>query len=207
MRPVLFRITNNLKIGGVQRRLRALLPLLTDDFEVHIVTYRDKGVFFDELAELGVHTHFLPRSGSFDPIAITRLAMLLRRHRADIVHTHSFGGNVFGILAAALAGVKVRIGQMHSQGNHWYGKTAFRKRKQIVEETLIHRFFSHKVLFVSEQCQKHFQNHTDLPDSHLEVLHNGLSFPDPESLRPIRKSSLGIDSQECVIGFIGRITQ
>jgi glycosyltransferase involved in cell wall biosynthesis len=207
MKPVLFRITNNLKVGGVQKRLRALLPLLTDDFEVHIVTYRDKGVFFDELADLGVHTHFLPRSGSFDPIAIARLAMLLRRHNADIVHTHSFGGNIFGTLAAALAGVRVRVGQVHLCDLHWYGKSGLRRRKQILEETLIHRALTHKVLFVSEQSRDHFQHHTRLPDSMLEILHNGMVFPDRSMLTPVSKADLKIKAHEKVIGFVGRIAK
>jgi glycosyltransferase involved in cell wall biosynthesis len=207
MRPVLFRITNNLKVGGVQRRLRALLPQLTSDFEVHIVTYRDKGVFFDELAELGVHTHFLPRRGSLDPIAIARLALLLRRHKADIVHTHSFGGNIFGILAAALAGVRVRVGQVHLCDLHWYGKNRWRRKKQILEETLIHRTLTHKILFVSKQSRDHFKRHTKLPGSMLEILHNGMEFPDRFALTPVSRSTFGIGEHEIVIGFVGRIAK
>ena len=41
-------------VSAMHEELRALLPLLMDDYDVHIVTYKDKGVFFDELAELGV---------------------------------------------------------------------------------------------------------------------------------------------------------
>jgi glycosyltransferase involved in cell wall biosynthesis len=182
-------------------------PLLADNFEVHVVTYRDKGIFFDELAELGVRTHFLPRSGSWDPIAIARLAMLLRSCRADIVHTHSFGGNIFGILAAALAGVRVRVGQVHLCDLHWYGKSGWRRKKQILEETLVHRTLTQKVLFVSEQSRDHFQRHTKLPDSMLEILHNGMEFPDRFALNPVSRSTLGIDKHEIVIGFVGRIAK
>ena len=204
-KPVLFRITNNLKVGGVQRRLRALLPLLTERYEVHIVTYKVKGVFFDELAELGVHTHFMPRKGHWSPVAIWKLAQLFRKHKADIVHTHSFGGNIFGILAAALARVPVRIGQMHSRGLHWYGSTALRRKKQIFEEKLVHRLFSHKVLFVSRESKKYFQSQTGLPESMLQVLYNGLHFP--AKVERASRAELNIPENKTLIGFVGRLTK
>lgn len=204
-KPVLFRVTNNLKIGGIQRRLRALLPLLTDDYDVHIVTYKDKGVLFDELAELGVTTHFLPRKGHWDPVAIWKLARLFRKHRADIVHTHSFGGNIFGILAAALARVPVRVGQVHLSELHWYGTSALRRKKQMLEERLVHRFFSHKVLFVSRESHDYFQKHTGLPGTMLTILHNGLALPD--AVTPAPQPELGLPEGRKLIGFVGRITR
>lgn len=194
-----------MKIGGIQRRLRALLPLLTDDYDVHIVTYKDKGVFFDELAELGVKTHFLPRKGHWSPAAIWKLARLFRKHRADIVHTHSFGGNIFGILAAALARVPVRIGQVHLCELHWNGTSTLRRKKQMLEERLVHRLFSHKVLFVSRESRDYFQKHTGLPGVMLTVLHNGLALPD--AIRPAPRTELDLPEDRKLIGFVGRISR
>lgn len=204
-KPVLFRVTNNLKVGGVQKRLRALLPLLTEHYEVHVVTYKDRGVFFDELAQLGVHTHFLPRKGHWNPVAIWRLAKLFRKHRADIVHTHSFGGNIFGILAAALARVPVRIGQVHSRGLHWYGTSASRKWKQIIEESFVHRLFSHQVVFVSEESLAFFQSKTGLPKHMLSVIHNGMALT--TSRPPLTREDLKLPVSIPLIGFVGRLTQ
>ncbi len=204
-KPVLFRVTNNLKVGGVQRRLRSLLPLLMEHYEVHVVTYKDKGVFFDELAALGVHTHFLPRKGHWNPAAIWRLARLFHKHRADIVHTHSFGGNIFGILAAALARVPVRIGQVHLSDLHWYGATAVRRKKQIIEERLVHRLFSNRVLFVSNESREYFKKHTRLPDSMLTVLHNGLDLPG--TTEAASRMELGLPEGKKIVGFVGRLTR
>ena len=204
-KPVLFRVTNNLKVGGVQRRLRALLPLLTEHYEVHVVTYKEKGAFFDELAALDVHTHFLPRKGHWSPLAIRKLAALFRKHQADIVHTHSFGGNIFGILAAALARVPVRIGQVHLSELHWYGRTPLRRKKQMFEETIVHRLFSHKILFVSRESRDYFQRHTRLPDSMLRILHNGLDLPDEATAA--HRTELGIPEDRSLIGFVGRLSK
>jgi len=204
-KPVLFRVTNNLKVGGVQRRLRALLPLLTEHYEVHIVTYKEKGVLFDELAELGVHTHFLPRKGHWNPVAIWKLARLFHKHKADIVHTHSFGGNIFGILAAALARVPMRVGQVHLSDLHWYGTTAMRRKKQMLEERLVHRLFSHKVLFVSRESREYFKRHTRLPDKMLTILHNGLDLPG--IIEAASRKELGLPEEKKLIGFVGRLAR
>jgi glycosyltransferase involved in cell wall biosynthesis len=101
----------------------------------------------------------------------------------------------------------VRVGQVHLCDLHWYGKNRWRRKKQILEETLIHRTLTQKVLFVSEQSRDHFQRHTKLPDSMLEILHNGMEFPDRFALNPVSRSTLGIDKHEIVIGFVGRIAK
>lgn len=202
-KPVLFRVTNNLGIGGVQRRLRALLPLLTEHYQVHVVTYKERGVFFDELAGLGVHTHFLPRKGHWNPLAIWKLARLFQQHQAHIVHTHSFGGNIFGLLAATLAQVPVRVGQVHLSALHWYGQTSWRRTKQVYEETLVHRLCTQRVLFVSEESRTYFQQHTGLPWSMLTLLHNGLHLPD--AAEPLSRAELGVPASARLIGFVGRL--
>ena len=206
-KPVLFRVTNNLNIGGVQRRMRSVLPLLTDDFDVHVVTYKDKGVFWDELPELGVQTHFVKLKGKWDLGGIRRMSQLFREYRADIVHTHSLGGNISGILAAAMAGVPVRIGQVHSRGLHWYAKRPLHRWKQKVEESIIHKLFTDKVVHVSQESLEFYAQQTGLPADKLAVLHNGVDFNamlpdiDPRAL----KESLGIAPDKICIGFLGRL--
>lgn len=208
-KSVLFRVNNNLKIGGIQRRLRSILPRLTDDFEVHVVTYRRKGVFWDELRELGVQTHHVPIKGKWSPAGIYRLNKLFRQHRADIVHTHSLGGNITGILAAALAGVPVKIGNVHHRGVHWYAENPIRRQKQIIEEAMVHRLFTDKVLFVSQESLEYFQEKTRLPDHQLMLLHNGLEFAPKECKQnpSALKKKLNIPESKKVVGFVGRITR
>lgn len=210
-RPVLFRVTNNLNLGGVQRRLLALLPLLVPDFEVHVVTYRDRGLLFDELARAGVITHHLPIRSKWSPIGITKLAALFKRHRAEIVHTHSLGGNVSGILAAALARVPVRIGQVHVTGLHWYGRTVWRRRRQAFSEAMVHRFFSHAVLCVSAETRQTFLKGTGLPEAMVRTLYNGIDFDgmlksEADSPRDLERE-MGIEPGRSVIGVVGRMVR
>jgi len=204
-KPVLFRVTNNLNIGGVQRRLRSLLPRLLPYYDVHVVTYKDKGIFFDELASLGVKTHFIPLKGKWDPVGIYKMSRLFKKYNAKIVHTHSLGGNISGILAAALAKVPVRIGQVHTM-LHWYGKTRLRQKKQIIEETIVHKLFTHKIIFVSENTRNYFQEKTKINSKKLVILHNGIDF---DALLDTPSSDSKIinlkNDKKKIIGFVGRL--
>ncbi len=216
-KPVLFRVTNNLDVGGVQRRLAAVLPLLARTFEVHVVTYRGRGVFFDALREQGVQTHFLPMRGKWSPTGIARLSAMFRNHGALVVHTHSLGANIPGMIAARLAGVPVRVAQVHVAGNHWYARTALGRRKQAVQEALVHRLCTDRVLHVAEQSLEGFVRGTGLPRRMNAVLHNGVDFAamldQPASNGPAPsgnpagdvRAEFGIAPDDVLVGFVGRL--
>ena len=178
-RPVLFRVVNNLGIGGIAMRLRQVLPLLRDAFEIHVVTYREEGELAPLLREQGIAVHHLPLPGKWHPSGLYRLARLLRKHGTSLVHTHSFGGNISGVLAAVLAGVPVRIAQVHVRSQHWYGKTELRRKKQRLEEYCVHSLFTRKILFPSRAALEYFAARCPVAPDKLLVLHNGVRPADP----------------------------
>jgi glycosyltransferase involved in cell wall biosynthesis len=206
-KPVVFRVTNNLNIGGVQRRLRSVLPRLVGDFDVHVVTYKDRGRFWHELPELGVTTHFTRLGGKWNPAGIGRMARIMREHGAQVVHTHSLGANIAGILAAARAGAPVRIGQVHHRGVHWYAGSRLGRWKQARQEALVHRRFTDRVLFVSRESLRYFRDKTGLPDEKLELLHNGLDFDAMQPARPAEevRREFGVPRDATLVGFVGRL--
>lgn len=201
-KPVLVRITNNLGLGGVQRRLRDLLPRLTDHFEVHAVTYKDRGVFFEELPDLGVATHFLPRRFP----AIPRLARLLARLGPTVVHTHSYGGNVLGLPAARVVGAPVRVGHVHTATLHWPARRPWRRALQARKEAWVHRCCTQRVCCVSEEARQAFLTGTGLPPDLAVVLHNGIPRP-PANALPLPRTALGVPLDAVVLGMAGRLSQ
>ncbi len=200
-KPVLVRLTNNLGLGGVQRRLRDLLPRLAEHFEVHAITYKDRGVFFEELRDLGITTHFLPRRAP----AILRLAHFFARLQPTIVHTHSYGGNILGLPAARLAGVPVRVGHVHTADLHWYAKSPWRRRLQARKEALIHRTCTQRVCCVSEEARHAFLTGTGLPPTMAVVLENGIPRP-LASKPPLPPETLGVPPTARILGVVGRLT-
>lgn len=206
-RPVVFRLTNNLDIGGVQKRIATVLPLLSENFEPHVAVYRHKGTLYDLLPQKNVPTHFCPIHGKLHIPSILRFKRLLQRNKATILHTHSLGANIPGILAAALAGVPVRIAQVHRKNYHWYAKSAMQRRKQIAIESIVHKLFTDIILFVSQESCDYFQKTTHISPQKLKILHNGIPIPQnrPPKLEAKIQNDLPLD--KIVVGFVGRFSE
>lgn len=210
-KTVLFRVTNNLNRAGIQNRLCTVLPVLAQEYgyEVHVVTYRDRGVLADKLESRGVQVHHIPIRHKWSPLGIWRLSRLFRKYKADIVHGHSFGGTITGILAGALAKVPVRVGQCHTRDLHWYGKTPVIRKAQARKEAWVHQHFGSHEFCVSEGCRTHFIQETGLSEAYVSVLHNGIDLSRfHEGLnRETGRAALGVEQDQVVVGFMGRLNK
>lgn len=176
MKKTLFRITNNLNIGGVQKRLVEVLPELLPYLDIHIIVYKDKGILADELEKQGIRVHFIPSDKTWDIKCFLKIANLLKKYQADIVHTHSYGGCIKGAIAAKLAGVEKVISHIHVPLEmHWYGNWKVKRYKKMIVEKIIHRLFVKKVVFVSKALKKEYLNMGKILKNRnkLEVLYNG----------------------------------
>lgn len=111
-------------------------------FDVFVATLNRDGVLLDELASLE-----LPKIEEFKLTSfynvnfvkqVRRCAAYMRENKIDVVHTHDFYTNVFGMAAATLAGVKFRIaskretGGMRSSAQEFVEKLAFGRADAIV---------------------------------------------------------------------------
>ena len=130
--------------GGSERQAVALTRLLKDEgtFDVFAATLNNEGVLRGEIekARLAEIPEF-PLT-SFYSVNFFRqvraCAKYLRDNNIDIVHTHDFYTNVFGMAAATLADVPVRIASkretngMRSVLQRVVEKIAFSRAKAIV---------------------------------------------------------------------------
>ena len=103
--------------GGAQTYIANLLPGLVDEFDV-VLAAHGPGPLHDAARENGVRfasLRHLRRAISpwHDVLAVVELARLCRRERFDLVHANSSKAGVLGRIAAAVAGVPVRIFTVH----------------------------------------------------------------------------------------------
>ncbi len=103
--------------GGAQTYVAALLPALVPAYEVVVAAHGD-GPLID--ATLGAGARFVglrhvrrALHPGHDALGLLELVELVRRVRPDIIHLNSSKAGVIGRLAAALAGVPVRIFTVH----------------------------------------------------------------------------------------------
>lgn len=204
MKKVLFRITNNLNVGGVQKRLLETLPELLPYFNIHIIVYKEKGTLAEEFEKRGIKVHFVPSKTTWDISCILKIKNLLKKYHADIVHTHSYGGCIKGSIAAKWAGVKKVISHIHVPLEmHWYGKWKAKRYKKMIIEKLVHKFFVSKVVFVSKTLMDEYINKGGFIDNRnkLRVLYNGFDL----SCFPLFPKEYNGDV--FIIGSMGRIVE
>jgi len=91
----------SLAMGGAERVVSLLAQHLDRSrYEPRVVCLNDPGVLAMQLEVAGVPVTALRKRGPVDLRAFWRLVTIIRRERIDLVHTHLWGGNVWGRLAA-----------------------------------------------------------------------------------------------------------
>ena len=103
----ILHIINNLDHGGAERLLIQLARAQQDrGHRVKIVCIAPVGAMAGQAAQMKVPVVTLNAPEGVSLITVLRLAWLIRRENADMVHNHNPRGQIHGSLAARLAGVK-----------------------------------------------------------------------------------------------------
>ena len=114
MRNVL-QLIDSFDQGGSERQAVQLTRLLHDsgNYKVHVACLNDRGVLKPDLEQIGYRQiPEFPLTSFFNANTarqIQRFAALLKSLKIDVLHTHDFYTNIFGMTAGALAGVPARI--------------------------------------------------------------------------------------------------
>jgi glycosyltransferase involved in cell wall biosynthesis len=115
MRPHLLHLINSFHQGGTEYQAVQLVRLLqaSGRYDVHLACLNGEGVLRREVESLGFRdipqfrlTSFYNRNAFAQ---LRRFARLLRERGIEVVHTHDFYTNIFGMAAALLARVPIRV--------------------------------------------------------------------------------------------------
>jgi L-malate glycosyltransferase len=156
--------------GGSERQAVQLTRLLLESgrCNVSVATLDRSGVLLDELNRLGLHDIPEFRLNSFYDLhagrQVWRFAQYLKKHEIDVVHTHDFYTNIFGMTAAALARVPVRIASRR--------ESAVRPASQRVVERSAYRA-AHAVIANCEEVRQQLIKE-GVPAQKVRTIYNGL---------------------------------
>ena len=129
------QLTNSFHQGGSERQAVQLARLLAESgrCRVHIACLEKSGALLDEAMSLGLgEIPAYPLTSFYDLNALKQLRLLaayLSEHGIDVVQTHDFYSNVFGMAAAARARVPVRIASKRETGGMRTSAQAFVERQ------------------------------------------------------------------------------
>lgn len=157
--------------GGSERQAIDLTRRLHDSgkFEIHLATLKAEGVLraSSEGLALGPVPCF-PLRNFYGPNAIAQLTKFvhhLRKSKIDVLHTHDFYTNIFGMTAGFLAGVKVRIASRRETGG-------MRTSKQIQLQKAAYGF-AHQIVANSESVRRKLVEE-GIENNRISVIYNGL---------------------------------
>ena len=197
----LVQITHGMGIGGMERVIADLCRNLDRSaYEIAVYCTHILGPLADELLALGIPVFHEPVRRRSDhwmrPLRIYRFA---RKWRPDIVHTQHMAAYLDSALAVKLAGVPALVHTDHSK------KYPEKRRYMLAERAMSH--ITDSFCVVSEHTRKELSAFEGIPESKIEVVHNGydLQALPTESDRRELRATLGIEPEAPVVGAIARL--
>jgi glycosyltransferase involved in cell wall biosynthesis len=200
-------IITGLAAAGAETALYHLLAALDrQEYQSEVISLTDRGTTAARIESLGVPVRALAMMRSVpNPLAIRRIAKILRRSRPQIVHTWMYHSNLLGGLAAQAAGIPVIWGIHHSKVDAqdtklftlWTVRACAWFSKQLPARI---------ICCANSSELAHIQLGYD--SSKMEVIHNGIDSdlfrPHPEARLALR-SRLGLGPEVLLIGIAGRL--
>jgi glycosyltransferase involved in cell wall biosynthesis len=208
------RVIGRLNIGGPAIHTVLLTEGLQDGrFQSILVTGtigKTEGDMAYLAAQHGLAPHVIPELGREiswwdDPVALWKLYRLLRRERPTIVHTHTAKAGTLGRLAAAAAGVPVRIHTFHGHVFHGYF-SPLKTRVFLLIERLLAKITTRIVAISEAQLADLAQRYGIAPANKFQVIPIGLDL-EPLLAQPARRATeeTGARRDELIVGFVGRL--
>jgi glycosyltransferase involved in cell wall biosynthesis len=154
-----------------------------------------------KMATAGVQVIRLPVYGHLDPGLLLRIYQHLRGKGYHLVHTHLIHADLYGTLAARLAGVPVLVSTKHNED-------AFRRRPFYI---LLHRLVSRwhqRIIVISDSLGRFTREVEGLDPARMVRIHYGL---DPDDLGTPQdgwwlRREFNLPGDAPIVGVVGRLT-
>jgi glycosyltransferase involved in cell wall biosynthesis len=197
-------IITGLAAGGAEHQLRMVLRHTRA--QAHVAVLTNPGLLAQAIRAEGTPVHEVGMAGNTDLTALPRLTWIIRRGGYDVVHTHLYRSNVYGRVAARLAGTGAAIiATEHSLGDeHIEGRrlTAMARRMYLATERL-----GTTTVAVSPTVARRLVR-WGVPPDRIEVIGNGIdatAFAFDRARAERIRASLGIPADRFVVGSVGRL--
>jgi colanic acid/amylovoran biosynthesis glycosyltransferase len=199
-------LIDKLHLAGAQIHLLQLLGGLDRRrFAPRVYCLIRGGPVADKVRALGLEVEVLGMGAIYGFSAwraLPRLVRSLRRHRVQLVHTYLVSANIYGTLAAHLAGVSVAVTSRRDMGfsRNW--------RLRLVEQWLINPL-TDRVTAVCPAVARQVAAERGLSERKVVTIPNGvdLAAHDPALLpREATRQALGLSGDEAALGVVAHLS-
>ena len=163
-----------------------------------------------QLAEAGLPVAVIPKWWRADFSVVPRLALALRRESPHIVHTHSVTSNLYGRLAARIAGVPAVVTTVHGFVSDILQRNPTipsRLARPIYLLDLGLNRLSHRLVAVSGSIAADLQRRGIAP-ARIVTIPNGVEaarYCSSQELRLAMRESLGVSHSQSLVGTVGSL--
>jgi len=167
----LLHLIDSFHQGGTERQAVQLVRLLyeTGRYGVHVAVLNGDGILRGEVDRLGIGPIEEFRLEGFHRPStawqLQRFVGLLRRLKIDLLHTHDFYTNIFGMAGGAAAGVRMRVA---SRREIDVGRT---RAQRFVERRA---FTAAHALVVNAEAIKRDLTRNGVPSRKIHTIYNGV---------------------------------
>ena len=168
----------------------------------------DRPRMLDDMKEINCDCYWIPfdsknRSAAILSV-IPKLYRLFKKIKPDIVHSHLFDDSVPSLIAARLAGIKIRIITKQDTAFHWY------YAPQGVKFDRLNNFNATHIIAVSEECKKFIEEKEKANKSKIVLIHHGIPIDKLSNQSKAKQQEL-IDKfnlqDKFVIGTVARLIE
>lgn len=196
-------VITGLGVGGAELQLRSILRHSRHAGEV--VTLYNPGPVAEMIRADGFRVRDLGMTSNTELTALPRLRGLIRADRFDVVHTHLYRSQVYGRIAARLAGTPVVVTTEHSIGEtHLERRPMTRGVRALYLGT---DRLGDATISVSDVVTERLVR-WGVPERKITMIPNGMDLDrvafDADARELIRKE-FGIDHDAYVVGVLGRL--
>jgi len=172
LKPHILHIVDSFEQGGTERQALQLVRLLHESgrYRVHLACLQKQGLLRAEAEALGLGeireyalNNFYDRNFL---VQIRRLTRFLKETEIRIVHSHDFYTNIFGMTAAAISHVHVRIASKRETDGF---RSSMQKRVERGAYSL-----AHAVVVNSDAVGRHLMADS-VPAEKIVTIYNGLT--------------------------------
>lgn len=196
MKPAVLQLIDSFHQGGSERQALQLTRLLaeSDRFKVHLACLSPEGSLRTTINDLNLgEIPSFPLNSFYDANAVKQLRRLvqwLKSSQIQVIHTHDFYTNVFGMAAGAFARLPVRVASMRETAGM---RSPAQKKVQQMAYSL-----AHQIVANSEAVRSTLITEGIAADK-ITVVYNGLDVArlvPQASSRAEALSLLGVDIDE-----------
>ena len=193
--------------AGAEVQLKVLLSKLVQKSELNLTIFLMNGGRLEkEVRDLGIPVRVFPESRWGSGKIFLELVREFKKSDIQIVHTHKYKDTILAAPAAKLCGIPYVVRTVHGFREPFQGLQALKMNLYNVVERVAHRYYVDSIIGVSSQIERAYKAEGERFG--VTCIPNGIDL-DGRLVQTDRwrtRKELGIDSETCLIGTIGRLT-